>query len=71
MPARFDPAAYTEVAHVTVDLLAEHVAASQRGEGAATVRLPMADIARDLDLPRLLRERAGMVQMHATVEVGL
>ena len=56
MPARFDPAAYTEAAHVTVDLLAEHVAASQRGEGAATVRPPMADIARDLDLPRLLRE---------------
>ena len=56
MPARFDPAAYTEAAHVTVDLLAEHVAASQRGEGAATVRPPMADIARDLDLARLLRE---------------
>ena len=56
MPARFDPAAYAEAAHVTVDLLAEHVAASQRGEGAATVRPPMADIARDLDLARLLRE---------------
>ncbi len=56
MAARFDPAAYAESAHVTVDLLAEHVAASQRGEGAATVRPPAAEISEELGLRRLLRE---------------
>ena len=56
MPARFDPAAYAESAHATVDLLAAHVAASQRGEGAATVRPPAGDVVRELDLHRLLRE---------------
>jgi L-2,4-diaminobutyrate decarboxylase len=56
MAARFEPAAYAGTAHATVDLLAAHVAATQRAEGPVTTTAPQADLARELDLHRLLRE---------------